>query len=117
MTSPILLDTCAAMFLVADEAMAPPARAAIDAAAAAGEPLAVSPITAWEVGMMVGKGRFRLSQTPERWFQMLTSLPGIRQCALTAEILLHSWSLPGVSIVTRPIASSQPRRGSTATPS
>ena len=84
------------MFLVAGEPMAQPSRDAIDAAASAGEPLHVSPVTAWEVGMMAEKGRFRLSQTPERWFQRLAALPGVRLCDLTAEILLRSSSLPGL---------------------
>ena len=94
-TAPILLDTCAAMFMVADEPITDAARATINDAAASGAPLYVSPITAWEVGMMAGKGRFRSSMTPERWFEGLRTLPGIILCALTAEILMQSWSLPG----------------------
>lgn len=97
MTEPtILLDTCAAMFLVADERMSEAARQAIDAAAGVDAPLLVSPITAWEVGMMEGKGRFRSSLTPQRWWATLLSAPGIVLCPLTAEILMASWSLPGV---------------------
>lgn len=82
------------MYLVADEPVSDAASAVIDDAGEAGEPLYVSPITAWEVGMMVGKGRFRLSQTPEQWFRRLIALPGIALCALTPEILMGSWSLP-----------------------
>jgi PIN domain nuclease of toxin-antitoxin system len=83
------------MFLVADEPMADAAREAIDASAASGVPLHISPITAWEVGMMAGKGRFRSSLTPQRWFEALRTLPCVTPCALTAEILMQSWSLPG----------------------
>jgi PIN domain nuclease of toxin-antitoxin system len=93
--SPILLDTCAAMFLIADEWMSEAACKAIGAAAVSGAPLHVSPIAAWEVGMMTGKGRFRSALTPERWWTTLLSRPGIALCALTAEILMQSWSLPG----------------------
>ena len=92
---PLLLDTCAAMFLVADEPIAAAAREAIDTSAASGVPLQVSPITAWEVGMMVGKGRFKSSLTPQRWFEALRTLPGVVLCALTADILMESWNLPG----------------------
>ena len=95
MAAPILLDTCAAMFLVAGEPMADAARERINASAASGAPLHVSPITAWEVGMMVGRGRFRSSLTPQRWFEALRTLPGVTLCALTAEILMQSWCLPG----------------------
>ena len=88
----ILLDTCAAMFLVAGEPMTEAARRAIDTSAAA--PFYISPITAWEVGMMAGKGRFRSPLTPQRWFESLCALPGISLCPLTAQILMQSWSLP-----------------------
>ena len=80
------------MFLIAGEPMTDAARQAIGTSAAA--PLYVSPITAWEVGMMAGKGRFRSSLTPQRWFESLCALPGISLCPLTAEILMQSWSLP-----------------------
>jgi PIN domain nuclease of toxin-antitoxin system len=95
MTSACLLDTCAAMYLVANEPMANGALEAIDAAADRGVALRVSPITAWEVGMLQGKGRFRSSLTPQRWFEMLRTRPGITLCELTPEILLGSSSLPG----------------------
>jgi PIN domain nuclease of toxin-antitoxin system len=80
------------MYVVAGEPMTEAAQQAINASAAA--PLYVSPITAWEVGMMAGKGRFRSPVTPQRWFESLCALPGISLCALTAEILMQSWSLP-----------------------
>ncbi|MBV8799825.1 MAG: type II toxin-antitoxin system VapC family toxin [Alphaproteobacteria bacterium] len=91
-----LLDTCAAMYLVSNEPMATEALAAMDASADHGIPLRVSPITAWEVGMQQGKGRFRSSLTPQRWFEMLRTRPGITLCELTPEILLGSSFLPGM---------------------
>ncbi len=90
-----LLDTCAAMYLVAGEPMAKPAMDAMDSSAAHGVPLRISPITAWEVGLQFGKGRFRSALTPQRWFEALTTRPGIALCELTAETLLQSWFLPG----------------------
>ena len=90
-----LLDTCAAMYLVANESMANQALEAMDSAADRGIPLRISPITAWEVGMLQGKGRFRSSLTPQRWFEMLRTRPGITLCELTPEILLGSSFLPG----------------------
>jgi len=90
-----LLDTCAAMYLVAKEPMANRALEAMDSAADRGIPLRVSPITAWEVGMQQGKGRFRSSLTPQRWFEMLRTRPGITLCELTPDVLLGSWFLPG----------------------
>jgi PIN domain nuclease of toxin-antitoxin system len=95
MTTVFLLDTCAAMYLVAQEPMAQVATEAMDKAADLGIPLRVSPITAWEVGMLQGKGRFRSSLTPQRWFETLRTRPGITLCELTPDVLLQSWFLPG----------------------
>ena len=52
MIGPLLLDTCACMWLMANEDMKDAAVAAIDACADTGKPMYVSPISAWEVGMM-----------------------------------------------------------------
>lgn len=95
MSAPVLLDTCAAMFFMAREAMTTAAVEAIDKAADLSEPLYVSPITAWEVGMMTNKSRFKSSLTPQRWFELLRTRPGIALCELTADVLLQSWFLPG----------------------
>ena len=51
MTTVFLLDTCAAMYLVAQEPMAQVATEAMDKAADLGIPLRVSPITAWAKGL------------------------------------------------------------------
>jgi PIN domain nuclease of toxin-antitoxin system len=95
MTPICLLDTCAAMFLVANDPIKRSALEAMDRSADRGIPLQVSPITAWEVGMQQAKGRFRSALTPQRWFEMLRTRPGIALCELTPDILLGSWSLPG----------------------
>jgi len=95
MTAICLLDTCAAMYLVAKEPMTKVATEAMDKSADLNVPLRVSPITAWEVGMLQGKGRFRSSLTPQRWFETLRTRPGIILCELTPDVLLQSWFLPG----------------------
>ncbi|HEY0265987.1 MAG TPA: type II toxin-antitoxin system VapC family toxin [Rhizomicrobium sp.] len=92
---PLLLDTCAALWMAADAPMAVPARDAILQAAADGIAIQVSPVTAWEIGLMARKGRFRSSLSPQRWFERLSTLPGIAVCALDANILLASSFLPG----------------------
>jgi PIN domain nuclease of toxin-antitoxin system len=95
MNAPILLDTCAAMWLVANEPMKQSAIDAMDHSADIGVPLRVSPISAWEVGVLSLKGRFRSSLTPKRWLECLGTTPGIVLCELTAEVLLVSSLLPG----------------------
>lgn len=95
MNTAILLDTCAAMYLIAKEPMARTAIEAMDEAADAGVALRVSPISAWEVGMLASKGRFRSGLTPQRWLERVRTTAGIELCALTPEILLMSSLLPG----------------------
>ncbi len=95
MDSPLLLDTCAAIWIAGDEPIAEDARAAIVAALDADEPIFVSPITAWEIGMLAARGRISLSMAPLRWFQRLLGAPGLRLAALEADVLIASSSLPG----------------------
>jgi PIN domain nuclease of toxin-antitoxin system len=91
----LLLDTCAAIWLAADAPIAQPALDAIAEASRQGRPLQVSPVTAWEIGLMARKGRFRASLSPQRWFERLRNLPGIAICSLTPEVLLEASFLPG----------------------
>jgi PIN domain nuclease of toxin-antitoxin system len=92
---PFLLDTCAAMYLVASEPMTKDAYAAMDSAVDARLPLWVSPITMWEVGLLSRKGRFDSALPPHLWFDRLRRAPGIRVCELSADVLLESSFLPG----------------------
>lgn len=93
MTQPYLLDTCAALWLVADE-MSAHAEAALLKAHEAGFDTYVSPITAWEVGNLARKGRFASSLTPQRWFERLMGLPSAALAELSAEVLIASTELP-----------------------
>jgi PIN domain nuclease of toxin-antitoxin system len=83
------------MFLLANEPMAKAANEAMNKSVDAGVPLRVSPITAWEVGTLAQKGRFKSSLSPQRWFERLRSMPSIQLCELTSEVLMGSSFLPG----------------------
>ena len=74
--------------------MAAPAEAALLELQAADGALMVSPITAWEVGMLVAKGRLALTMSPQDWFRAALDA-GIELAELTPEILIGSSSLPG----------------------
>ena len=41
----------------------------------ADEPVYVSPITAWEVGLLAARGRISLRMSPEKWFDRLLDAP------------------------------------------
>jgi PIN domain nuclease of toxin-antitoxin system len=92
---PVLLDTCAAIWLAGGVAMSGLSLQTIAAARSSGAGVYVSAISAWEIGMLTAKGRLRLSMTPEAWFAALLSLPSVRLAELTPEILFASCSLPG----------------------
>ncbi len=90
----MLLDTCAAIWLVNADPMSAASRAAI-AAAQAGPGVFVSPISAWEIGTLVARNRLVLASSPQAWFARLLALPGVRLAPLSPEILIASTALPG----------------------
>jgi PIN domain nuclease of toxin-antitoxin system len=60
---PLLLDTHAAIWITRNESLAPRAVAAMNAAHQAAGVVFVSPITAWEVGLLVSRNRLNLLMT------------------------------------------------------
>lgn len=94
MSAPFLLDTCAALWIVRDE-ISKPAADALSAAWEADETVYVSPISAWEIGVLASRGQFKSPNSPQRWWQRLLGRPGIGLCELAPEVLLGSSFLPG----------------------
>jgi len=95
MSRPILLDTCAAIWLANGDPMSEASRAAIREAQASHEGVYVSPISAWEIATLAAKGRLQLTLAPEVWFAALLALPGVRLADMTPRILIASAFLPG----------------------
>lgn len=93
---PILLDTCAAIWLANRSRLSD---AAIEAAreALSGDALFVSPITAWEVGMLVSRGRLALAMEPTLWFAQLLEA-GIKLARTSPDILITASFLPQPSL-------------------
>jgi len=75
--------------------MAPAAVETLQAATEGGEITYVSPITAWEVGMLSSRGRLQLLIRPERWFSNLFEVPGVRLAEMSPDVLIASSFLPG----------------------
>ena len=63
-----------------------------------GTPLLVSPFTAWEVAMLVSKGRLALALNPDLWFQRFCDLPGVTLAAMPPSVLVASTTLPGQTL-------------------
>jgi len=92
----IVLDTHVLVWWVGeDRRLVKAARSAIDSSMAAGEAVLVSAISAWEVGMLVRRGRLALSMPVEEWLLAVQSLEGVSIIPISAEIAVQSANLPG----------------------
>jgi PIN domain nuclease of toxin-antitoxin system len=94
-TTPLLLDTHAAVWITEGLPLASAATEAMDAVYHAGSTIFVSAISAWEIGLLVARNRIGLSSRPERWFQKVLAIPGVKLAELTPDILIESSFLPG----------------------
>jgi PIN domain nuclease of toxin-antitoxin system len=92
--APLLLDTCAVLWIANGERILEDCRRAVDEAAPSDQIL-ISPITAWEIGTLVRKGRIALSMPPEAWFDAALALPGVRLAPMPPRTLIASAFLPG----------------------
>jgi PIN domain nuclease of toxin-antitoxin system len=93
----LLLDTCAVIYRAEGEEMSEASIAAIDRAAKANGVL-ISPVSAWEIGLLCHPDRrkpLQLSMDPGAWFQRVMDEPGAAEAFLTHEIALQSTRLPG----------------------
>jgi PIN domain nuclease of toxin-antitoxin system len=94
-TNKLLLDTCAAIWVVEGESLSESAVRAISEAVDRAVPVLISPITAWERGLLEAKGRIASPLTPKRWFDVLLSQPGLELAEMSIDILIDSSFLPG----------------------
>jgi len=76
MARPVLLDTCAAIWLMNGDPISKESRAAVTAAQTENQGVFVSPMTAWEIATLAAKNRLQLTLAPEAWFNNLLRLPG-----------------------------------------
>jgi PIN domain nuclease of toxin-antitoxin system len=93
----VLLDTCAVIFRAEGHAMTKASISAIDRAAATNNVL-ISPVSAWELGLLTRSdrsNRLELGMDPLAWFTRIMSEPGAAEAPLTFEIALASTRLPG----------------------
>lgn len=90
----ILLDTCALIWIVNGDPVAPAALSAAERAFKAGG-LYLSPVSAWEIGALVSRGRLKLDVSVETYVDRIFTRAGVQIAALTPEIAVRSSSLPG----------------------
>ena len=94
MTTRLLLDTCAVLYTTEDR-MDGQTTALLARAFAEREPVAVSAISAWEIGLLAARGRLPTAAAPLRYFDAFAAIPGIRLEPATPAILADSSFLPG----------------------
>jgi PIN domain nuclease of toxin-antitoxin system len=92
---PLLWDTCAAIWIYEKARLSRAAVEAMGAAHRQGVASYISPITAWEVGMLTSRGRLQLLIRPERWFANLFDVPGVELAEMSPDLLIASSYLPG----------------------
>jgi len=92
---PLLWDTCAAIWIYEKARLSQAALDAMSAAYREGVPSYISPITAWEIGMLTSRGRLQLLIKAERWFANLFQVPGVQLADMSPDLLIASSYLPG----------------------
>jgi PIN domain nuclease of toxin-antitoxin system len=92
---PLLLDTCAAIWISEEQPLASNALTAIERSHRSGGFIYVSPITAWEIGLLVSRGKLTSPMSPQRWFERLLEAPGVRLADVSPDVLIASSFLPG----------------------
>ena len=97
MTRPILLDTCALIWLANKDSMRDDAMEALAEAELIDDGILVSPITAWEIGLLVSRGRLVLDKAPTRWFREAIE-SGVVLAPMPPEVLIASSCLPGSAL-------------------
>jgi len=87
------LDTHAAILYAADLKLKSAAGTAIEESVA-GSSIAISAISAWEIGMLVRKNRLQLPQPNQDYVRALFALDGVVEEPITAEIARLAAVLP-----------------------
>jgi PIN domain nuclease of toxin-antitoxin system len=86
---PLLLDTNAAIFLTTGARLKPSAEAVLVQAEETARSVFLSPITAWEAGLLVSRGRLVLNASPLAWFEGFLER-GVAMAPMTPEVLIAS---------------------------
>jgi PIN domain nuclease of toxin-antitoxin system len=89
----LLLDNCAIIFIAEGKTIDQTARQQIKQASL-DNGVFVSPISAWEIGLLATKRAIAFLPDPKAWFRLFLAYPGVRLTPLTPEIAIDSSFLP-----------------------
>jgi PIN domain nuclease of toxin-antitoxin system len=90
-----LLDTCCVIWMSQKEWLAAGAFDAISESKVSGCPVFVSSATAWEMAMLVAKGRIRETKGAKRWYDEFLRDGGFAEQPVTTDLFIEACSLPG----------------------
>lgn len=93
MPMPLLLDTCALIWSLSGAKMSAQSIAALDASGKRGIDIYMSPISVWEIGLLIARGR--VSFTVRQWFEIMQAQRGLVLADMPPEVLIDSSFLPG----------------------
>lgn len=92
----VVIDTHVLLWWVSgDKSLSANAAKAIKQTLANGSEVIVSSISAWEIAMLIEKGRLVLSMDLASWLDELTQIDGVRFLPVDNEIGIKSAALPG----------------------
>lgn len=94
MNAALLLDTHIALWLeTGDTHLLPATRVLLDECWKAGGTIFFSAVSAWEIALLVNRGRFKLDLPVDGWVQRLLDRPGVAAAPLTPRTAARSYSL------------------------
>jgi len=92
----IILDTHVLLWWVSgSDLLSATANKAIKRTLTAGSEIIISSISAWEISMLISKGRLILSMDIESWLDEVSQIDGVRFMPVDNEIGIKSAVLPG----------------------
>ena len=92
----IVIDTHILVWWVSgDKSLSIPASRAITRTLAGDGEVIISSISAWEISMLIEKGRLVLSMDVESWLGEISQIDGVRFIPVDNEIAIKSTELPG----------------------
>jgi PIN domain nuclease of toxin-antitoxin system len=91
----IVLDTHALIWWVEGVGLSKAARAAIEREIEADGEIGISAMSAWEVMLLVKKGRLALAMEVGRWFEKVSRISRVRLLPMDRNIAIEAADLPG----------------------
>jgi PIN domain nuclease of toxin-antitoxin system len=86
----ILLNSCAAIWAAANDPSLKASTTSLIDDAARDDMLALSSITAWEIGTLIRRGRLRVQGSGETFLSCIFEAPGVRELPVNRKIATHA---------------------------